>query len=106
LLYSGKEAKVTAIKIEQLLKLIKVYNFGVEDWHTYFVSNENTLVHNMCALQDRGMIKAAARDLGISAKKFGDYVEAYKEDNLIPNYATLSWNKLMELGKQFKEDQQ
>lgn len=28
---------------------VKVYNFEVEDFHTYFVSTSNVLVHNMCA---------------------------------------------------------
>lgn len=27
---------------------IKVYNFEVEDWHTYFVSDSGILVHNLC----------------------------------------------------------
>jgi hypothetical protein len=54
LLYSGKIATVTAIKLEQLLKPIKVYNFEVEGWHTYFVSKSYILVHNSCG---RGNVK-------------------------------------------------
>lgn len=27
---------------------IKVYNFEVQDWHTYFVGNQGVLVHNRC----------------------------------------------------------
>ncbi|HEX3047112.1 MAG TPA: polymorphic toxin-type HINT domain-containing protein, partial [Bacillota bacterium] len=50
LLYSGEVAKVTAVKIEQLLEPIKVYNFEVEDWHTYFVSRCYILVHNACGI--------------------------------------------------------
>lgn len=30
-------------------EVIKVYNFEVEDWHTYFVSKQNVLVHNDCS---------------------------------------------------------
>lgn len=30
---------------------ITVYNFGVEDFHTYFVSQNNILVHNTCKPQ-------------------------------------------------------
>ena len=26
-----------------------MYNFEVEDWHTYFVSEQNVLVHNSCS---------------------------------------------------------
>ncbi|WP_242825982.1 polymorphic toxin-type HINT domain-containing protein, partial [Clostridium tunisiense] len=29
-------------------KPVKVYNFEVEDWHTYFVSEIGVLVHNKC----------------------------------------------------------
>jgi len=29
---------------------VTVYNFEVEDWHTYYVSEEEILVHNMCAM--------------------------------------------------------
>lgn len=28
--------------------MIRVYNFEVEDFHTYFVSNTSVLVHNSC----------------------------------------------------------
>ena len=34
--------------VECLDKPIKVYNFEVEDWHTYFVSVYNVFVHNTC----------------------------------------------------------
>ncbi|MDE6016159.1 MAG: HINT domain-containing protein, partial [Acetatifactor sp.] len=27
---------------------VKVYNFEVEDWHTYYVAELGVLVHNMC----------------------------------------------------------
>jgi hypothetical protein len=48
LMSSGKIVKVSAIKQESLTKPVKVYNFEVEDWHTYFVSNSGILVHNTC----------------------------------------------------------
>ena len=48
LLYSGKTATISVLKSEQLQKPIKVYNFEVEDWHTYFVSMNYILVHNSC----------------------------------------------------------
>ena len=32
--------------VEYLDKPVKVYNFEVEDWHTYFVSEYNVFVHN------------------------------------------------------------
>jgi RHS repeat-associated protein len=49
LLYSGKIASIQKLTVEELDNIIKVYNFEVEDWHTYFVSNQNVLVHNSCS---------------------------------------------------------
>lgn len=52
-------------------------------------------------LQDRGMIQKAAQALKMTKDQrwdFGDYVEAYKQANSIPNNGTLSWKKLIELG--------
>ncbi|KJS02307.1 MAG: hypothetical protein VR68_03225 [Peptococcaceae bacterium BRH_c4a] len=46
LLYSGEQVEVTEMEKKSLAKPIKVYNFEVEDWHTYFVSKDNVLVHN------------------------------------------------------------
>ena len=43
------EAYVDAIATEQCAEPVKVYNFEVEDFHTYFVGTGCILVHNMCA---------------------------------------------------------
>ncbi len=48
LLSSGKIAFISKVAIEKLKAKVKVYNFEVQDWHTYFVSNVGVLVHNMC----------------------------------------------------------
>ena len=50
LLSSGKIARVSHTYIEKLSKPVKVYNFEVADWHTYFVSDAGVLVHNMCSM--------------------------------------------------------
>ena len=47
-LSSGKNEKVTSITQEVLTQPIPVYNFAVEDWHTYFVGKTEVLVHNAC----------------------------------------------------------
>ena len=49
LIYSGEYLTVTNVKIEVLNNPIKVYNFEVEGWHTYFISISNILVHNTCS---------------------------------------------------------
>jgi hypothetical protein len=47
-LSNDKSEIVENITLEKLNKNINVYNFEVEDWHTYFVSKKGILVHNIC----------------------------------------------------------
>lgn len=49
LLSSGQTEAIDEIAEELLKEPIKVYNFEVEDWHTYFVSEKNILIHNTCS---------------------------------------------------------
>jgi hypothetical protein len=54
LLASGSAAVVTETRVETLASPVKVYNFEVADWHTYFVSGSRcgaaVWVHNLCKL--------------------------------------------------------
>ncbi|WP_300383915.1 polymorphic toxin-type HINT domain-containing protein, partial [Clostridium sp.] len=54
-LKTGKIATVENVTVEKLYKPIKVYNFEVEDWHTYFVSEVGVLVHNTCMADTKGV---------------------------------------------------
>lgn len=45
----GNIYKVSSNAKESLEKPIIVYNFEVEDWHTYFVSESGIPVHNLCS---------------------------------------------------------
>jgi len=51
-LSNGEYVVVEAIQHEILESPIKVYNFEVQDFHTYFVGESSVLVHNMCAELD------------------------------------------------------
>ena len=51
-LYSGEGKEVKEVRFEYLDTPIKVYNFEVEDWHTYFVSEQDVFVHNSCDVSD------------------------------------------------------
>ena len=51
-LYSGEGREVKEVRFEYLDTPIKVYNFEVEDWHTYFVSEQDVFVHNTCGDKD------------------------------------------------------
>ena len=44
----GNELHLQIVRWEQLQNPVPVYNFAVEEFHTYFVGNFNALVHNLC----------------------------------------------------------
>ena len=49
-LATGNTAEVEKIENVQLDTPVKVYNFEVEDFHTYYVSEQKVLVHNTCVV--------------------------------------------------------
>ena len=51
-LADGRAVTVTATEYEKLDTPVKVYNFEVEDFHTYYVGEQAVLVHNKCAVSD------------------------------------------------------
>ena len=49
-LVNGEYVTVEKVQHELLEEPVKVYNFEVEDFHTYYVGTDvQVLVHNMCA---------------------------------------------------------
>lgn len=72
LLNSEEEAVIKSIFIEQLNKTIKVYNFEVENWHTYYVSDSGVLVHNTCR------IKNITKQESVVWKSFNNYKNGIK----------------------------
>ncbi len=51
-LVNGEYVVVEKVQHEILEKPVTVYNFQVEDYHTYYVSNAGVLVHNICVTQN------------------------------------------------------
>ena len=51
---NGEYVVVEAIEHELLESPITVYNFEVEDFHTYYVGDTSVLVHNKCDAMTRG----------------------------------------------------
>ena len=47
-LVNGAYVVVEEVQHELLESPVKVYNFQVEDYHTYYVSDSGVLVHNTC----------------------------------------------------------
>jgi len=48
-LVNGEYVVVEKVQHEILESPVKVYNFHVEDYHTYYVTEHGVLVHNSCA---------------------------------------------------------
>jgi len=46
IVYKGKQVVVEKVKLELLSTPVTVYNFEVEDFHTYYVGENSVLVHN------------------------------------------------------------
>ena len=63
-LVNGEYVVVEKIQHEILEVPIKVYNFQVADYHTYYVAS-GVLVHNICNMNNK-QAAAAAKDLGYS----------------------------------------
>ncbi|MDE7251361.1 MAG: hypothetical protein K2O32_00250 [Acetatifactor sp.] len=51
-LLDGGTGEVEAVIVEHLDEPVKVYNFEVEDWHTYYVAELGVLVHNKGCIQE------------------------------------------------------
>ena len=47
-LANGKQVAIDKVEIENLAEFETTYNFEVADFHTYYVSESNVLVHNKC----------------------------------------------------------
>ena len=65
-LENGKKVKVDEVWIEKLITPVKVYNFEVADWHTYYVSDAGVLVHNKC-------VKVASKSVKVDKSYFKNF---------------------------------
>ena len=75
-LQSGEYVVVELIQHEILESPVKVYNFEVEDFHTYYVSNSAVLVHNVCS--QRAAMRAAKRSVNIPMSQEPDMIQSVK----------------------------
>ena len=55
----GESVLIEKITYESLKTPIKVYNFEVEDFHTYYVGESSILVHNICDVARRRAVRQA-----------------------------------------------
>ena len=97
-LYSGQFLEISKVILERLPETIKVYNFEVEGWHTYFVSESNVLVHNTCNINlsrwHSGSFDTVEKSFMVHYKKHGAEVGATSPDQYL--------NKATEFAKNLK----
>ena len=74
-LVNGEHVIVEKIQHEIVESPINVYNFQVEDYHTYYVG-KGILVHNTCTR--RAAMRKAKRSVNIPMSATPDYVESVK----------------------------
>ena len=89
LLQSGEYVIVEMIQHEILESPIKVYNFEVADYHTYYVSGKSVLVHNMCA-RITNVTKAKSKIW----KSFKSAKNGLKKSGVGKNTRYYSWDNL------------
>ena len=63
LLSDGSKVEIDSLRIEYVDIPETTYNFEVKDFHTYYVSHSNVLVHNVC---EKAAMRAAKRSENIS----------------------------------------
>ena len=77
---NGEYCIVEKIQHEILESPIKVYNFEVSDFHTYFVGASSILVHNLCTQNpsSRAAMREAKRSVNIPMSQKPDIIQKVK----------------------------
>jgi hypothetical protein len=81
-LVNGEYVVVEKVQHEILEAPLTVYNFQVEDDHTYFVGEAGTLVHNQCRLDDileDAVETTSNKGITSNYEKLGGYDQAYSD---------------------------
>ena len=79
LLSSGKCVTIEEIQVEQLSEPETTYNFEVADFHTYYVSKSNVLVHNKCKISELDKSKIDQTGIENVNSKYGTYDVTYSD---------------------------
>ena len=79
-LLDGSTVAIDSVSFAALDETITVYNFEVEDYHTYFVGDIGFLVHNVCdELLAQGAVRAKANALKNSVITYDEAMALYNE---------------------------
>ena len=72
-LVNGEYVVVEKVQHELLENPVKVYNFQVEDYHTYYIAESGVLVHNECGRAGKqARLKELANDDKLSSSLRGE----------------------------------
>ena len=88
-LVNGEYVVVEWVQHELLETPVKVYNFQVADYHTYYVTDAGVLVHNKCGDRQRTPDQQALADLAKEANqnaKRGEFI-TYDEARILDEWA-------------------
>ena len=90
-LLNGEYVVVEYIQYELLEYPVTVYNFEVEDFHTYFVGKQKLLVHNMCK---KAQVKNPSKSESTVWKGLENFKNGLKTSGTGKNQRFYSWDYL------------
>ena len=87
----GRRLQVEEKYVEELEESVKVYNFEVEEFHTYYVGDAGILVHNKC--WEDGSLKKAAENGSKGLQDIGKDVHGNSKLSTKPQHGYEIYNK-------------
>ena len=76
MLSTGEDVTIEKVEVEKLTEAETTYNFEVADFHTYYVTEKDVLVHNMCAPGEQTIVRMDPQDIRYTqnsiSSRFGD----------------------------------
>ncbi len=92
-LLNGEYVIIEQVQHELLEAPIYVYNFEVEDFHTYYVGENGALVHNLCKAtssikKSNSLVKEANKLNGSAQREINSLIESFMKGNMNPGIGT------------------
>ncbi len=83
----GEGVPIESVEVEYLEQPVTVYNFEVEDYHTYYVGDTEVLVHNTCSvggIDTKGVSNSELHHIATDKSKKFDFKShpAFKETGI------------------------
>ena len=99
LLYNNTSGIIQRIELERLEQPEVTYNFEVEDYHNYFVSEESVLVHNDCEIK---LYRAMSNEEYGSLTKHKKFI--LKEGKMAEKFMATNYDDALSWGTKFYPD--